>query len=300
MALSNQELVKRGYPLRPDPQKSPGAYASWLKAVSKPATFIPPKTVNVEGRNLGPVKLASVPAASVPAASVPDPSAASSGYILTGPSSPFDFIEGEWNVPAIVGAEEGTDTSSFLWIGLDGFGSDNIVSDGTAQDVFLSDGVTYSDYYPWKEICCQEGVVALSNFSVNPGDEIYAQVFMGDTDGNLNPNGGYGYFLFDDITTGQYTRLSTQFNSGTFTGNSAEWILGRSGANGIYPDLADYWFAVMQSPFAYTGDYTAVNYLSGGDGATIYQATMYNGNDVLSTVYPINNDTMEFVWMNYN
>jgi hypothetical protein len=49
MALSSQELTKRGYPMRPDPQKAPGAYASWLKAVSKPATFIPPKTVKVEG-----------------------------------------------------------------------------------------------------------------------------------------------------------------------------------------------------------------------------------------------------------
>jgi hypothetical protein len=52
MALSNQELVKLKYPMRPDPQKAPGAYASWLKAVSKPATLIPPKTVNLKGVNV--------------------------------------------------------------------------------------------------------------------------------------------------------------------------------------------------------------------------------------------------------
>ena len=56
MALSNQQLVKLKYPMRPDPEKAPGAYASWLKDVSKPATLIPPKTVNVGGRYHDPAK----------------------------------------------------------------------------------------------------------------------------------------------------------------------------------------------------------------------------------------------------
>ena len=51
MALPSQELVKRGYPSRPDQQQAPGAYANWLRAVSKPATFIPPiRVVLVELR----------------------------------------------------------------------------------------------------------------------------------------------------------------------------------------------------------------------------------------------------------
>jgi hypothetical protein len=97
MALSNQQLVKLGYPLRPDPQKAPGAYANWLKAVSKPATFIPPKTVNVEGRYHGPVKNSadsSIPVNIANAAAASYPTANWSGYALYGGPSPFVSVFG--------------------------------------------------------------------------------------------------------------------------------------------------------------------------------------------------------------
>jgi hypothetical protein len=289
MTLSNQELVKRGYPLRPDPQGAPEKYASWLKAVSKPARFIPPKTVRLEGRYHGPAK------------GTADPGTSNnwSGYALYAASSPFDYVQGDWNVPATVGGEAGTTTHSSYWIGLDGWGSSDVVQDGTNQDVSDSDGIAYASYWPWTEICCQEPETAIANFSVNPGDEIYSVVWMGDADGNLNPWGGHGYFWFEDETTGQYTYLSTQFNSGTFYGKSAEWIMERPRFSFGLPDLSDYYYAVMQDPWAYTGDNTWGNYLNGGDGATSYQITMYNGNDALSTVYPINSNEMEFIWLNY-
>ena len=278
--------------MRPDPQQAPGAYASWLKAVSKSATFISPKTVNVGGRYHGPAKASADPAGSDNW----------SGYALSGAgvSSPFVYVEGDWNVPALVGAEPGKTTHSSYWIGLDGLGSSDVVQDGTNQDVTESNGNIYTSYWPWKEICCQEPEVAISNFNVRPGDEIYSSVWMGDANGNLTPWGGYGYFYFDDVTTGQYTWLRTQFNSGTFYAISAEWIMERPTFSFGLPDLSDYWFAVMQSPWAYTGDNTWVNFLSGGDGATIFQTTMYNGNDAISTVYPINGNAMQFVWMNYH
>ncbi|MBV9265688.1 MAG: hypothetical protein JO061_05920 [Acidobacteriaceae bacterium] len=300
MALSNQELVKRGYPMRPDQQQSPGAYASWLKAVSKPATFIPPKTVNVEGHYHGPVKTAADIRIPDPIGSDTFTSDMSSGYALYAPSSPFDWIEGDWNVPVIVGGEEGTWTSSTLWIGLSGVVPD-IAQDGTEQDVYVSDGITYSNYYAWKQVGGQEAQVVFSNFSINPGDEIYSELRIGDAYGNLNPNGGYAYFWLDDLTTGEFSYLSTPFNSGTFTGIAAEWMLGRPQfGDGSYPDLANYWFAVMQSPFALTADGTTVNFLSGGDGATSYQVTMYNHYDVISTVSPINSNSMQFDWVNYH
>jgi hypothetical protein len=290
MALSSQELVKRGYPLRPDPQHSPGAYANWLKAVSKPATFIPPKTAHVEGRFHGPAKVGAEPGSSNNW----------SGYAPYGSSSPFTWVVGDWNVPATVGGEANTTTHSSFWIGLDGWGSNDVVQDGTNQDVTVSDGIAYRTYWPWTEIWPQELETAISNFSVNPGDEIFSEVWMGDSNGNLNPNGGYGYFWFEDVTTGQYTYLSTQYNSGTFTGISAEWIMERPIFSFGLPDLSDYWYAVMRDPWAYTADNTWVNYLNGGDGATSYQLTMYNGNDALSTVLPIDSNTMEFIWLKYH
>jgi hypothetical protein len=315
MALSNQELVKLKYPLRPDPQKAPGAYASWLKAVSKPATFIPPKTVKVEGRYHGPAKI-SADAGHSPsqaaAGSVAAPGTAPqfspnwSGYVQYAGvnQSPFVWIQGEWNVPALVGAEYGTSTYSAFWIGLDGQGGTNdVVSAGTAQDAIAYDGFTYFYYYPWTEIFPQEEELAISNFGVNPGDEIYSQVAMGDSNGNLNPNGGYAYFFFDDVTTGQSTFFSTPFNSGIFSGISAEWIMERPAMSvGVppYPDLSDYGYAVMWVPWAYTYNGNYVNYQVPAFGGVNLPQTMYNGNDILSTVYPIDSNTMEFIWSNFN
>lgn len=305
MALSSQELVKRGYPSRPDLQKAPGAYASWLKAVSKPATFIPPKTVNVEGRHHGPAKVSAVPGGPAKVGNDPGGSNNWSGYVLSslGVSKPFDWVVGLWNVPATVGGEAGTTTWSSFWIGLDGWDSGDVVQDGTNQTVTVADGIAYRTYYPWTEIWPQELEQAISNFNIYPGDEIYSEVYMGDANGNVNPWGGYGYFWFEDLTTGQYTFLSTQFNSGTYYGNNAEWIMERPSINGVsgdFFDLSDYWYAVMQDPYAGTSDGNYTGYLGPGEGDSIYQLTMYNGNDALSTVYPINSDEMEFIWLNYH
>ena len=43
--LTDQELLKRGYPPRPDPKTEPQAFARWLNAFSKPVTMITPKRV---------------------------------------------------------------------------------------------------------------------------------------------------------------------------------------------------------------------------------------------------------------
>ncbi|MGO9235077.1 MAG: hypothetical protein ACLP4V_13785 [Methylocella sp.] len=45
LALSNQELVARGYPPRPDPDKAPSHYARWLRQVSRPVTRVDPRKV---------------------------------------------------------------------------------------------------------------------------------------------------------------------------------------------------------------------------------------------------------------
>ncbi len=291
--LSNAELFRHGYPMRPDPNHSPSAYAAWLKAVSKPAQFVSPKLVNVPGRFHGPIKKENTPAGS----------SNWSGYALYGGPSPFDWVEGEWYVPTTYGGESNTTVYSSLWIGLDGWGSDNVVQDGTEEDVtvwdFLFFKITSRTYYPWKEICCQEPEVVLSNFNVNPGDEIFSEVWMGDAYGNLDPNGGYGYFWFEDVSTGQYAYLSTPFSSGTFTGSSAEWVMERPTIGGNLPDLADYSYAYMLYPYAYRADGVYRNYLDTSD-VTSEQITMYNGSNSLSTVVPIDSNTMEFFWLGYH
>jgi Peptidase A4 family len=321
MALSNQELVRLKYPVRPDPQKAPGAYASWLKAVSKPATFIPPKTVNVEGRPQG---LAQNAGANTQYARLANSdtttqqfyaySAYASGYILDQATSPFDWIQGEWNVPAIVGGEEGTWTFSDFWIGLSPSSGENVsvpsvfvdgyVEVGTRAQAININGFTYATYYPWT--LSSQRFRVISNFVVNPGDDIYGEVWVTDAGGNFNPYGGYSNFYFWDLTTGQSTYLVEPITPGTFPGQSAVWLMSRiAPGDGTFSDLADYSFAVMRQPLARTGDGNFANYQGGVGVGRSAQVLMFAGNDIssfhlLSAVYPIDSNTMEFIWSNYH
>ncbi|MFL6451952.1 MAG: G1 family glutamic endopeptidase [Bryobacteraceae bacterium] len=293
MTLSERELISRGYPARPDPEKSPDAYAAWLRAVSKPATQVVPKLISVPHRYHAPMQIENSPAAS----------SNWSGYALVGTSSPFDFISGNWNVPVTYGSDVVRTVYSALWIGLDGAGSDNVVQDGTGQDAVTFDNGfglwTIRAYYGWKEICCQEPEVRFSNLPVNPGDEIGSYVWMADSSKNLNPFGGIAYFWFEDVTSGQYAYVTTNFASGVFSGNSAEWIMERPTVNNNLPELANYSVAVMWNPWAHRADNRWYGY-TGGDEVTSQQITMFNASGALSTVLPLNVDHMQFQWLAYH
>jgi Peptidase A4 family len=320
MALSNQELVKLKYPMRPDPQKAPGAYASWLKAVSKPATLIPPKMVKVEGRSHGPVQIsagANTQSARLATSDTATPitsftvnSEYASGYMLaTDFGSQFLWIEGEWNVPALVGGEEGVATSSDLGIALGGL----LVQAGTAQDAIGYDGPIYFNYYPWIEVYPQQDPVAITNFTVNPADEIFCQLYVADSNGDLNQNGGYAWFDFEDFTTGQSTLFPIPMPPGPFSGHQAAWLMQRSqytvAQNGIadYYDLSDYYYALMQAPYAGDGNGNYVNYLGQGGGDigiyAVYQFTMTSNNgdgNTLSTAPVVATETIQFNWSNFH
>ena len=70
-------------------------------------------------------------------------------------------------------------------------------------------------------------------------------------------------------------------------------------------DLADYSYAVMTGAYAGTADAHYVNYQGQGavSVAIAYQITMYSYNgdhNMLSAVYPIDSNTMKFIWSNYH
>ncbi|HMC59929.1 MAG TPA: hypothetical protein VKJ01_12115, partial [Candidatus Solibacter sp.] len=91
-ALSDQELATRGYPMRPDPKDSKSR-ASWLRAVTQPMTFVPPRPVANPGITHGPTCCA------------PSPNSQNwSGFQLQGPadrSSSYTRVFGTWRVPGV-------------------------------------------------------------------------------------------------------------------------------------------------------------------------------------------------------
>lgn len=79
-------------------------------------------------------------------------------------------------------------------------------------------------------------------------------------------------------------------------GSEAEWIMERPTVGGSLPDLADYSYSYMYDAYAEKTNGSWVTY----NGANNQQIFMYNGNDLLSGVYPSGSTTMLFYWFNWH
>jgi hypothetical protein len=153
------------------------------------------------------------------------------GYVLQS-GGPFGFISGSWTVPGVFTDKLGL---SSTWIGIDGFGTDDLIQIGTESDFSngaLGIGAGSKNIYAWFEFVpqtqcgflfittdCQAGI----NEVVFPGDQIFATI---SSVGPAVPN-----------STGQWS-LELQYlapdnpwtftTGGSFTAGSlsqAEWIL---------------------------------------------------------------------------
>lgn len=299
--LSVQELRSRGYPPRPDPQQAPDAYAVWLRAVTKPARIVNPRLVP----NPGVTHRLRQPTAGLYTNNH------WSGYELHGPANSFDQVTGTWTVPTVVFPEINKKTYSTFWIGIDGDGLNDLVQEGTEQDIaeacLLGACFTFTNYYAWTEILPeQETEQVTGNFNVYPGDEIYSIVSMCAIPSSscfYEPNAPFAAFWMMDLTHPQIAVIY-DFNSNGVVGTEAEWIMERPSLNGSFPDLAAYIYAFMSGAYACNKEIITpgycMSYLSPLSGFTTEQIWMYNGNDLLSEVIPINNSEMEFLWVDWH
>jgi hypothetical protein len=173
MRLSIDELAKRGYPIRPDATQAPEAYATWLKAVTKPSRL-------VDARQVARTEIQHVKPAT---ASNFETSSNWSGFELRGSNGAYDLVEGEWYVPTVY-YETNAHTYSAYWIGLDGDGTSDLWQAGTEQEIqdiyILGLHFDFTNYYAWTEFLPPQGTEqVLPNFSVAPGDLMFTEVWVG-------------------------------------------------------------------------------------------------------------------------
>lgn len=296
--LSAEELLGRGYPPRPDPVHAPDAFRTWLRAVTKAATFIEPRLVPNPGVTH---TLERVTASA-------ETTSNWSGYELRGSSGSYTEVFGTWTVPQVIVAKPGATYSAF-WIGLDGDGTSDLVQDGTEQnitEVCILGNIcfTFTSYYAWTEFLPQQGTEqGLGGFSVSPGDEIYSSVIMCNTI-NLGPitlcfpqyNGTDAQFVIENVTRSEYTAIYTPRGNTFVGGSEAEWIMERPAVNNSLPDLAAYGDAVMSGANACGSASSCTDYNSPPTGVSSVQITMKNGADVLSVVEPVTPTKMIFFW----
>jgi hypothetical protein len=288
LSLTNAELVARHYPPRPDVNANPGGYAKWLQLVTSGPAMLNAHVMVDPDRTHGPAR-----------SNANGTSNNWSGYVITTPSSlpEYAWIYGEWTVPRAY-AESGfwSIDHSTLWVGIDGWGSPDVVQDGTDQDTVTAFWIQTSSYDAWTEWYPYSSQT-VSNFPVSPGDDIHAWTWVRDANGNWNPNGNVGWFYLWNATKNVYVESSTVAPSGTqLNGHSAEWVMERPTVLGSLATLAQYAspanitnalaYDLTGKPHGYTAD-------------TSWNVTMMNGNTVLSRVAPVNGSTMAFTWVNH-
>jgi hypothetical protein len=313
--LSDEELVKREYPVRPIAAQAPEAFAGWLQAVTQPAR-------RVSSRQVARPELR--------ASSAYEPAAGWSGFELkNAPNeiavSTYDEVMGEWYVPTVKISNNNLTTYSVLWIGLDGDngvcpyycpgnGQDSdLWQAGTEQDIenisWWIFSFDFSNYDAWTELVPRQSMEVLPNFNVSPGDLMFSEVWVGNAGQSPSLSGLFAIASVEDLTKSEYTLVYNCRGVWTASGCSAsdqvqilgyqaEWIMERPYENNALPDLADYDVAWMYDAYALQTNGQWINY-NGTNNIAIY---MFNNSTdhVLSIPFVWDNTTIQYYWYNSN
>ncbi len=153
---SDQDLDYYGYPPRPDEIAAPKAFASWQKAMKASKKRVTP-VLEVTKNFAGPAKLTAGTAA--PTSGTAASSSNWSGYVnLNGVTkygnSSFYYIIGDYVVPVARQAYsrcDGTWDYSVTWVGIDGWGSGDVLQAGSEADAYCSGSSTSTYYSAWYE-----------------------------------------------------------------------------------------------------------------------------------------------------
>src|SRR5262249_27189057 len=140
----------------------------------------------------------------------------------------------------------------------------------------------------------------VSNFPVNPGDRLHAWTWMTDSAGNYTATPTVGRFYMWNSTQNYYVSWAINTPSGArFSGHQAEWVVERPSVAGSVTNRPNYSYMQMTNTQVY--DLWGGAHSYGGDASnTSWNVTMTNGATVLSTVAPVNGNTIAFTFRNHN
>jgi len=139
------------------------------------------------------------------------------------PPEPVNLAYGEWfipNVTPIPNEPPGGQTVGF-WVGIDGYGNNQVLQAGTAATVTGNNTVNWvwTEWFPLPPI-------QVTNFPINPGDYITVLVCA--------PQPNHGFCSMLNKTTNYATSIGiTPPNNVTSIGATAEWIV--EGISSILP-----------------------------------------------------------------
>jgi hypothetical protein len=235
LKATDRQLLHHGLPRRPDAEKEPEWRAAWERALARPTTWITPEFAEIKGRKHGPLRPAGrkkLP----PRSEATDLANATSGNWsgaadFSPAGKPYRWVAGQWTVPNPHAPGSGSYYAS-EWVGIDGWGSGDVLQAGTETEITEVLWFTISSVYTWWE-WYPAGEVAITNLPVSPGDVMYCLICVNST------TSATAYF--SNQATGVSTNFTITAPSGTtLAGNSAEWVVERPTVNGSVASLTDY------------------------------------------------------------
>jgi hypothetical protein len=285
---SNAELLRYGLPPRPSQQDSPLAFKMWQSRVEGAKHRIVPDLSQTNVRH-SPINIDQQMITRI--AGGITTSNNWSGYAIIGPNGQFakwgSEITGTYIEPAPGCDSSQGDKHMSTWVGIDGYGSPDVLQTGTEIDLtcptpFASPtNVVHYAWYEWFPAYS----IQINNLAVRPGDRINVAVFTSD--------GTHRFVSIENASTFQTLTLDMTPPSGTaLVGNSVEWVVERPEINGVLTNLAYYGSIAMQSIYVWypsPNGTPQANYPGSAPSGTIYTINMISGSTILSapSVSPI-------------
>jgi hypothetical protein len=231
----DRELLRHGLPRRPHAVREPEWRAAWDRAFGRSMTWIVPTFEEIADRSHGPAR-PSARRKLVAASKLPGVANATSGnwsgaVDFSAKGKPYRWVAGQWTVPNPHAPGSGAYYAS-EWVGIDGWGSSDVLQAGTETQVTHVLWFTVANVYTWWE-WFPAGEVAITNLPVSPGDVMYCLICVNSTTSAT--------VYFSNQATGVSTSFTITAPSGTtLAGNSAEWVVERPTVNGSVASLTDY------------------------------------------------------------
>jgi len=226
LSYTQQELIKAGYGVRPDPSMNPDGYQSWLAAARVPAYRLhsaPRHPLALQGshpRSMAEPSIApstgpesteaysAEPEPEIDANVITTPSSGWTGAVLKGSfkkgktaadTTSYVLNSATWNVPSLTpgGFDTGT-TAMTVWNGLGNVFQ--AILDVQTTSTAAAYGIHRQDFDPHTAGTDTGG----TRFTPNAGDTIFAQEWYCDAKGNVNLTGGYACTYMSDSPQGVF------------------------------------------------------------------------------------------------
>jgi hypothetical protein len=283
--LSNAELVNRGYPPRPSADAPAASRERWRQLVSQSYRRVGPE--RTEHPDVRFTKLEDPETVMSPTLPLPPPSEREvvtrlirsilpypkqladtmfngssstwSGAFLDQPANEFYIVEADWRVPQVYGSPL-AHSAAAEWIGM-GDGPTDLFQSGTDSESYNLLGWTIAIYWMWIE-ALPYAPWAVTNFPIDPGDQVRVTIFVADGNGTTwfnEPRGGgltsrndsVWFMLYNTTKRLSYWGTYPTVDRGgrfRFVGNTAEFIVERPSSTKSGPQpLANFCVTTMRN-----------------------------------------------------